>query len=77
MTTPASSSSDTRTKMPISRPRHNGGRGRRSGPRPCREGDAPGGRSYLPLPFVQLWRHAPSKDVAALLLRTQRLLVCH
>src|SRR5215204_2565348 len=46
-------------------------------PRPCREGDAPGGRRYLLLPFVQLWRHAPSNNVAALLLRTQRLLVCH
>jgi len=53
------------------------GRGRPSGPRPCRQGDAPGGRRYLPLPFVQLWRHAPSNNVGALLVRTQRLLVCH
>jgi hypothetical protein len=53
------------------------GRGRPSGSRPCREGDGPGGRYLLPSPFVQLWRHAPSNNVAALLLSTQRLLVCY
>src|SRR5215204_5555254 len=51
------------------------GQARPSGPRHRREGHAPGGR-YLPLPFVQLWRHAPSKYVSALLLSTQRLIVC-
>ena len=38
--------------------------------------DRPGGRYLLPLPFVQLWRHVPSNNVAALPIRTQRLLVC-